>query len=353
MFQGRRGNQDPDEEFEDEEFEEFKDAQEGPELEPEPELDSEHEIEPRIVSGEHHLPDQVLMGNIIPNIPDQDYNMNIPQSNIIMAEPLETQRDTRDGNMIEYSTVRKRLLKLDKDLKKCLEENARLKTDLFSVRDGAEDRDWRLARALMVRRNRASEFPGVSSIQRTKGWIILKGASAYTGQGEEMVRYKPAYEGRYRVKGYYGPYDSIRRKRMDIVKKLNLIAFSERNENSSDLKSWWPRDQTKDPDEMLLNSPREMHTDTNIAEGVNIDLLVAKSQEGFTIFFENEGDRRLFLERGGILRGAEWKKDPRVGGGILRSSMKSKKSKKSIKTKKKKKPKKTKKKRKTTKNRRK
>ena len=119
MFQGRRGNPNPDSD------EDFEDAQEV-----EPELELEPEIEPRIVSGEHHFPDEVLMGNIIPNIPERDYN--IPQSNIIMAEPLETQIDTRDGNMIEYSTVRKRLLKLDKDLKKCLEENARLKTDLFS-----------------------------------------------------------------------------------------------------------------------------------------------------------------------------------------------------------------------------
>ena len=70
------------------------------------------------------------------------------------------------------------------------------------------------------------------------------------------------------------------------------------DENCGDLKSWWPRDQTKDPDEMLMDSPKEKHTDTNIAEGINIDLLVIKSKEGFTIIFENEDDRKLFLERG-------------------------------------------------------
>ena len=31
------------------------------------------------------------------------------------------------------------------------------------------------------------------TIQRTKGWVIIKGASAYTGQGGELVRYEPAY----------------------------------------------------------------------------------------------------------------------------------------------------------------
>ena len=53
-----------------------------------------------------------------------------------MAKPLETPRDTRGRNMNEYSTVRERLIKLESDLQKCLEENAGLKTDLFSVRDG-------------------------------------------------------------------------------------------------------------------------------------------------------------------------------------------------------------------------
>ena len=48
MFQWLRGNQDPQE------------VEPEPELEPEP----EPEIEPRIVSGEHYSPDQVLMGNL-------------------------------------------------------------------------------------------------------------------------------------------------------------------------------------------------------------------------------------------------------------------------------------------------
>lgn len=49
-----------------------------PELEPEP----EPEIEPIIV-----------LGNIIPNISDQDYNINDPQDNILMAEPVVDQED--------------------------------------------------------------------------------------------------------------------------------------------------------------------------------------------------------------------------------------------------------------------
>ena len=284
MFQGRRGNQDPDPDPNPnpDSDEGFEDAQE---VEPEPELEPEPEIEPRIVSGENYLPDQVLMGNIIPNIPDRDYNMNIPQSNIIMAEPLETQRDTRGRIMIEYSTVRKRLLKLDRDLKKCLEENARLKTDLFSV-------------------------------QRTKGWVIFKGCNSFHGHNVEDW---PAHrvtrdEGDKNLKG--------------IALRRGYCGFGLSNGSQA-----WMRHYSIG--ECLSNIVKADSIDFYLAPGAEIHSLVTKSNQGFTIIFENENDRKLFLERGGILRASMNPKKTKKKNKPKNTKKKNKKKRKATKKKKK------------------
>jgi hypothetical protein len=125
--------------------------------------------------------------------------------------------------------------------------------------------------------------------KKTKGWITIKGACAYPGD--------------------MGPLSGLRNEpvqhseRKEIVKELGLIAYVDRN--ARDNTGWWPLDQTKDPNEMLLNTVTKSHSNTHISPGVDIYLLPHfEPRGGFWslgrgVIFENKEDEKQFLGIGG------------------------------------------------------
>jgi hypothetical protein len=122
--------------------------------------------------------------------------------------------------------------------------------------------------------------------KKTKGWITIKGACAYPGN--------------------MGPLSGLRNEpvqhseRKEIVKELGLIAYVDRNARDRiyrDNTEWWPLDQTKDPNEMLLNTITKSHSNTHISPGVDIFLL---TQFMGGVIFENKEDEKQYLGIGGI-----------------------------------------------------
>jgi len=116
----------------------------------------------------------------------------------------------------------------------------------------------------------------MGGFQVTQGWTQIIGGSAYSGslaRGESGSRRQPT--------GY------LNRKKE--IQRMGLIGWSERN--SVNDCAWWPRDQTRDPTEMLINTPVESHTDTYISPGIDFRKLVDVSRErGFKLVFEHPDD---------------------------------------------------------------
>ena len=142
----------------------------------------------------------------------------------------------------------------------------------------------------------------------TKGWIVVIGGSAFSGDvGTHGIAHNSEPK---RV--------TDRRK---FVLDMGLVAFSMRN-NPGD-QSWWPRDQTNDPNIMLKESIREGHTDTHISPGVSFQAIKDKMSEGFKIVFDDKNDERSFGD--GVRAGSKKKKK---SGFKKRRSSKRKNSKK-------------------------
>jgi hypothetical protein len=111
---------------------------------------------------------------------------------------------------------------------------------------------------------------------KTRGWIIIRGGSAYSGKIGPLSgprKFPPRNSGR-----------------NEVIESMGLVGYSERNGVNRDTTTWWPRDQTHDPDEMLKNTIKESHTDTHIASGVSLHLIKKKIDEGFVIEFEDPLD---------------------------------------------------------------
>tara|TARA_Y100000389_G_C17375826_1_gene471589 strand:+ start:447 stop:1127 length:681 start_codon:yes stop_codon:yes gene_type:complete len=110
----------------------------------------------------------------------------------------------------------------------------------------------------------------------------------------------------------------------------------------------WIRSHTKE--EVLADASNKgskyqdaiKHNDTvYIVPGIDIKLLVDKSKEGYSIFFENSNDEKLFLEMGGRQnKGSSKKTKKKKAGNLNKNSKKKKKSKKKSKKTSKKKSKK-------------
>jgi hypothetical protein len=111
---------------------------------------------------------------------------------------------------------------------------------------------------------------------KTRGWISIRGGSAYSGK----------------IGPLSGPREIPPRNsgRNEVIESMGLVGYSERNGVNGDTTTWWPRDQTHDPDEMLKNTIKESHTDTHIASGVSLHLIKKKIDEGFVIEFEDPLD---------------------------------------------------------------
>ena len=97
----------------------------------------------------------------------------------------------------------------------------------------------------------------------------------------------------------------------------------------------WIRSHTKE--EILADASNKgskyqdaiKHNDTvYIVPGIDIKLLVDKSKEGYSIFFENSNDEKLFLELGGLQNNGSSKKKKKKKAGLKNNKSKKKSKKK-------------------------
>ena len=199
---------------------------------------------------------EVVMGETIPDI-----DMKIRESEFKMK-----------GELIQ---LRNKVLKLERDVGLCCPNYGKydkMATNIQSRFRGMKDRTEMTQKYPEVF-NKPPEIPEV-----TKGWIVIKGGSAFSGN----------------IGPLSGPRNvpvSVFDRRKTIL-GMGLVGFSMRNGwRGQDDTSWWPRDQTNDPNIMLVETIKESHTDQHIAPGVSFELIQQKMKEGFEIEFEDERDR--------------------------------------------------------------
>ena len=225
------------------------------------------------------IPTNVLLAETTPDI-----DMKIRESEFKMK-----------GETIK---LQNRIEKLEMDMKLCCPNYDKLATNIQSRFRGNKDRT-----------ETARKYPP----KVTKGWIVVIGGSAFSGN---VGAHGIAHNG--------GPKSVIDRRKF--VLDMGLVAFSMRN-NPGD-QSWWPRDQTKDPNIMLKESIREGHTDTHISPGVSFRAIKDKMSEGFKIVFDDKNDERSFKLRAGFKKKTKSKKRKYKKKKSKRSSKNKRKSKK-------------------------
>lgn len=166
---------------------------------------------------------------------------------------------------------------------------------------------------------------------KTRGWIAIRGGSAYSGNIGPLSgpRDKPR-----KRQGRPGKVGTRKGRKNDIV-EMGLVGYSERN--AVENQQWYPRDQTQDPDEMLKNTIKESHSDQYIAPGVSLHLIKQKIKEGFVIEFEDPLDAREMDQLMGAVSGYKKKKKKKRSSKKKKSRRSSKKKKKSRRSSKKKK----------------
>ena len=196
---------------------------------------------------------QVVMGETIPDI-----DMKIRESEFKMK-----------GELIQ---LRNKVLKLEIDVGMCCPDYDKLASKIQSRVRGIKDRTEMTQKYPEVF-NKPPEIPEV-----TKGWIVIKGGSAFSGNTGPL-------SGRRNV-----PVSVFDRRKT--ILGMGLVGFSMRNGwGGMTGTDWWPRDQTNDPNIMLVETIKEHHTDQHIAPGVSFELIQQKMKEGFEIEFEDEGER--------------------------------------------------------------
>ena len=142
--------------------------------------------------------------------------------------------------------------------------------------DGSEIRDREDVQPTDYSKKK-SDSSKKGGFQVTQGWTQIIGGSAYSGQPS------PVGTG-----GIREPVGYLNRKKE--IQRMGLIGWSERN-SVDGYGDWWPRDQTRDPTEMLINTPVEGHSDTYISPGIDFRTLVdVRKERGFKLVFEHPDD---------------------------------------------------------------
>jgi hypothetical protein len=232
------------------------------------------------------IPTNVLLAETTPDI-----DMKIRESEFKMK-----------GETIK---LQNRIEKLEMDMKLCCPNYDKLATNIQSRFRGNKDRT-----------ETARKYPPkVTNV--TKGWIVVIGGSAFSGD-----------VGTHGIAHNSEPKRVIDRRKF--VLDMGLVAFSMRNTSASlrGRQDWWPRDQTKDPNIMLKESIREGHTDTHISPGVSFQAIKDKMSEGFKIVFDDKNDERSCKLRAGYKKKKRKSKKKKY-----KRSSKKKKSKRSSKKK--------------------
>jgi hypothetical protein len=199
----------------------------------------------------------------------KDENEKLQGENDLLSKRLET----RDGELLECK----------KDLFKCTRKLRELETLQATAVSEYPAEGLRAVQARPVEGGQsleAVEAVAVSKMggaQVTQGWTQIIGGSAYSGQPSPVGG-----------AGIREPTGYLNRKKE--IQRMGLIGWSERN-SVTGYGDWWPRDQTRDPTEMLINTPVEGHSDTYISPGIDFRTLVDVSKERrFKLVFEHPDD---------------------------------------------------------------
>jgi hypothetical protein len=181
---------------------------------------------------------------------------------LILINLLESYDKVFDERTIAFGEIETLIAEFDEERETLKSEIEKLKSEIEKLK------------AVKVCHKLKTEEDKDKRSSVTNGWIVVIGGSAFSGKVGPLsdVRCEPR-----------GVLD-----RKKVVLNMGLVGYSMRNHARDP--SWWPRDQTNDPNKMLVETIKEGHTDTHISPGVSFHLIKDKIKAGFKVEFEDERD---------------------------------------------------------------